>query len=115
MSVCGTWVWKFLYVSVLTPICLQLLQDFMNDMDPNNSPYIQYFHSELLVETFSDVWCVLMHCSASSMQFFKSNICLVNSNIYLLILLRRVFGPERDEVTWEWRKLQNEELNDLHS
>jgi hypothetical protein len=28
--------------------------------------------------------------------------------------LRRVFGPERDEVTGEWRKLSNEELNDLH-
>jgi len=28
-------------------------------------------------------------------------------------VLRRIFGPERDEVTWEWRKLHNEELNDL--
>jgi hypothetical protein len=27
-------------------------------------------------------------------------------------VLRRVFGPERDEVTGEWRKLHNEELND---
>ena len=27
----------------------------------------------------------------------------------------RVFGPKRDEVTWEWRKLHNEELNDLYS
>jgi hypothetical protein len=26
----------------------------------------------------------------------------------------RVFGPERDEVTGEWRKLHNEELKDLH-
>ena len=26
-----------------------------------------------------------------------------------------VFGPKRDEVTGEWRKLQNEELNDLYS
>jgi hypothetical protein len=26
---------------------------------------------------------------------------------------RRVFGPKRDEVTGEWRKLHNEELNDL--
>jgi hypothetical protein len=26
-----------------------------------------------------------------------------------------VFGPERDEVTGEWRKLRNEELNDLYS
>jgi hypothetical protein len=30
-------------------------------------------------------------------------------------VLRRVFGPERDEVTGEWRKLHNEELNDLYS
>jgi len=29
--------------------------------------------------------------------------------------LRRIFGPKRDEVTEEWRKLQNEELNDLYS
>jgi len=28
-------------------------------------------------------------------------------------VLRRIFGPKRDEVTWEWRKLHNEELNDL--
>jgi hypothetical protein len=27
----------------------------------------------------------------------------------------RVFGPKRDEVTKEWRKLHNEELNDLYS
>jgi hypothetical protein len=30
-------------------------------------------------------------------------------------VLRRVFGPKRDEVTREWRKLHNEELNDLYS
>jgi hypothetical protein len=29
-------------------------------------------------------------------------------------VLRRIFGPKRDEVTWEWRKLQNKELNDLY-
>ena len=28
---------------------------------------------------------------------------------------RKVFGPKRDEVTGEWRKLHNEELNDLYS
>ena len=27
----------------------------------------------------------------------------------------RIFGPKRDEVTGDWRKLHNEELNDLHS
>ena len=30
-------------------------------------------------------------------------------------MLRRIFGPNRDEVTGEWRKLQNEALNDLYS
>jgi hypothetical protein len=30
-------------------------------------------------------------------------------------VLRRVFGPRRDEVTGEWRKLHNEELDDLYS
>ena len=30
-------------------------------------------------------------------------------------VLRRVFGPKRDEVKGEWRKLHNEELNDLYS
>jgi len=30
-------------------------------------------------------------------------------------LLRRIFGPRRDEVTEEWRRLHNEELNDLYS
>jgi len=30
-------------------------------------------------------------------------------------VLRRIFGPRRDEVTGEWRKLHNEELNDLCS
>jgi hypothetical protein len=30
-------------------------------------------------------------------------------------VLRRIFGSKRDEVTGEWRKLHNEELNDLYS
>jgi hypothetical protein len=30
-------------------------------------------------------------------------------------VLRRIFGPKRDEVTGEWRRLHNEELNDQYS
>jgi hypothetical protein len=30
-------------------------------------------------------------------------------------VLRRIFGPKRDEVTGEWRRLHNGELNDLYS
>jgi len=29
--------------------------------------------------------------------------------------LRKIFGPRRDEVTGEWRRLHNKELNDLYS
>ena len=31
------------------------------------------------------------------------------------MVLRRIFGPRRDEVTGEWRRLLNEELNDIYS
>jgi len=31
------------------------------------------------------------------------------------MVLRRIFGPRREEVTGEWRRLHNEELNDLYT
>ena len=31
------------------------------------------------------------------------------------MVLRKIFGPKRDKATGEWRKLHNEELNDLYS
>ena len=42
----------------------------------------------------------------------KSNLILL---VFENMVLRRIFGPRRDEVTWEWRRLHNEELNDLYS
>jgi len=30
-------------------------------------------------------------------------------------VLRKIFGPKSDKVTGEWRRLYNEELNELHS
>jgi len=30
-------------------------------------------------------------------------------------VLRRIFGPRRNEVTGEWKRLHSEELNDLYS
>jgi len=35
--------------------------------------------------------------------------------VFEIRVLRRIFGPRRDEVTGEWKKLRNEELNDLYS
>jgi hypothetical protein len=33
----------------------------------------------------------------------------------VLSVLRRIFGPKREEVTGDWRKLRNEELHNLYS
>jgi hypothetical protein len=35
--------------------------------------------------------------------------------MYVCRVLRKIFGPKRDEVTGEWRRLHNEELSDLYS
>jgi hypothetical protein len=34
--------------------------------------------------------------------------------VFEKMVLRRIFGPRRDEVTGEWRRLHNEELNDIY-
>ena len=38
-----------------------------------------------------------------------------NLRVFENMVLRRIFGPTRDEVTGDWRRLHNEELNDLYS
>jgi hypothetical protein len=43
-----------------------------------------------------------------------SDMCVVLLALMYRVL-RRVFGPERDEMTGECRKLHHEELNDLYS
>ena len=45
----------------------------------------------------------------------KIYICITIILLYENMVLRRIFGPRRDEVTGEWRRLHNEELNDLYS
>jgi hypothetical protein len=54
---------------------------------------------------------VLYGCEAWSLTLRKERRLKVFENR----VLRRVFGPKRDEVTGEWRKLYNEELNDLYT
>jgi hypothetical protein len=34
--------------------------------------------------------------------------------VFETMVLRRIFGPQRDEVTEDWRRLHNEKLNDLY-
>jgi hypothetical protein len=56
--------------------------------------------------------CVCVRCALlNQLQVTISNSKSTTRNR----VLRKVFGPKRDEVTGEWRKLHNEELNDLYS
>jgi hypothetical protein len=54
---------------------------------------------------------VLYRCETWSLTLREECRLRVSENK----VLRRLFGPKRDEVTGKWRKLQNEELNDLYS
>jgi len=54
---------------------------------------------------------VLYGCETWSLTFREERRLRVFDNR----MLRRVFGPKRDEVTGEWRKLHNEEPSDLYS
>jgi hypothetical protein len=40
---------------------------------------------------------------------------LLRLRVFESRVLRKIFGPKRDEVTGDWRKLQNEELHNLYS
>ena len=54
---------------------------------------------------------VLYGCETWSLTLWEDKKLRVFENM----VLRRIFGPRRDEVTGEWRRLHNEELNDLYS
>jgi hypothetical protein len=54
---------------------------------------------------------VLYGCETSSLTFREEHRLRVFENR----VLRRIFGPKRDEVTSEWRKLHKKELHDLYS
>jgi hypothetical protein len=54
---------------------------------------------------------VLYGCEAWSLTLREERRLKVFENR----VLRRLFGPKRDNITGEWRKLQNHELNDLYS
>jgi hypothetical protein len=54
---------------------------------------------------------VLYGCETWSLTLRKEHKLRVFDNR----VLRRIFGPKRDEVTGGWRKLHNEELRDLYS
>ena len=54
---------------------------------------------------------VLYGCENWSLTLREEHRLKVSENR----VLRRIFGPKRDEVTGQWRKLHIEKLNDLYS
>ena len=59
------------------------------------------------------------HLQEDSCNQYKSAVIYMymygTAWVYENKVLRRIFGPRRDEVTREWRRMDNEELNDLYS
>jgi hypothetical protein len=66
------------------------------------------FIIELLTTHFIYIY---IYISTWSLTLREEHILRVCENR----VLRRIFGPKRDEVTGEWRKLHNKELHDLYS
>ena len=62
------------------------------------------------------MWPVAPYCWCVRVIFPLFRVCFVFVvRVFENMVLRRIFGPRRDEITGEWRRLHNEELNDLYS
>jgi hypothetical protein len=69
----------------------------------------RFNHSPCTVYEFYNHYSVLLiHIQYVLLDYALSHPC------YLCVCLRRIFGPKRDEVAGEWRKLHNKELHDLY-
>jgi len=73
---------------------------------------IFYFYGEIKIKIYRTIILpiVLYGCETWSLTLREERRLWVFENR----VLRRVFGPKREEVTGEWRKLHNEELRDLY-
>jgi len=78
----------------------------------------EYFGVQFRIQKFNDsvyrniiLPAVLYGCETWSLTLREERRLRLFDNR----VLRRIFGPKRDEVKEEWRKLHNEELNDLYS
>jgi len=77
---------------------------------------LKYFQQTLQSESifcgkiFIEVRMMLYGCETWSLTLREER----NLRVFENMVLRRIFGSRRDEVTGEWRRLHNEELNDLY-
>jgi len=83
--------------------CYHSVQNFLSSSLLSNNLKIKIYRTIILP-------VVLYGCETWSVTLREVRRLRVFENM----VLRRIFWPKRDEVTTEWRKLHNEELNDLY-
>jgi len=75
------------------------------------SPYNIISNIYIYIYIYINIFCLPLYgCETWSLKLGEE----LRQRVYENRVLRRVFGAKRDEVTGEWRKLHNEELNDLY-
>jgi hypothetical protein len=84
--------------------CYHLVQNFLSSRLLSKNLKIRIYKTIILL-------VILYGCETWSLTLREEHRLRVFENR----VLRRIFGPKRDEVTGEWRKLHNEELHDLYS
>jgi len=100
-----------LVISWCSIFCLSLLS--------KNIKIKIYWTVILIVALYGCETWLLTLTEEHRLRVFENRVLRVFENRVLRVfenrVLRRIFGPKRGEVTGEWRKLHNEELNDLYS
>jgi hypothetical protein len=84
--------------------CYQLVQNLLSSRSLSKNTKIRIYRTIILP-------VVLYGCENWSVTLREEQILRVFENR----VLRTIFGPKRDEVTQNWRRLHNEELDDLYS
>jgi len=85
-------------------MCYQSVQNLLSSRLPSKTLKIRIYRTIILA-------VILYGCETWSLILREERKLRVFENM----VLRRIFVPRRDEVTGEWRRLHNEELNDLYS
>jgi len=85
-------------------LCYHSAQNLLSSSLPSNNLKSKIYRTIILpvVLYWCETWSLKLRVEGR-LRAFENRV------------LRRIFGPKRDEVTREWRKLHNDELNDLYS
>ena len=89
--------------SVLESICYHSVQNLLSSRLLSKNLKIQIYRTIIFP-------VVLYGCETWSLTLLEERKLRMFENM----VLRRIFGPRREEVTGEWRRVHNEELNDFY-